>query len=342
MKLILSLLFFCFYLIKINSDTECPNLNSIGDRRENKNSLRLVQYNVEWLFIDYYLSSDCPGQGCSWHSNEEAKTHLDFVSNVVNYLQPDIINFCEIEGCDELNMLREKLDNSYNPYLKKGTDTGTGQNVGMLTRLDPLINLYRSDEKINYPISGTKCGNTSVSGTTGVSKHFITEFNFGGYNISFISAHLIAIPTEPARCVQREGQAQILQNIIASYIDKKYEIIVIGDMNDYDSEILDVNSNEPISRVLDILKGLDGEKKNIYNLKNIAYRFEQKERYSEWYNSDNDCSTTSLKDYSMIDHILVTENIDKLIANAFIYHGYNEYCGKMNSDHFPVVVDFIL
>jgi exonuclease III len=342
MKLILSFLFFCFYLIKINSDTECPNLNSIGDRRKNKNSLRVVQYNVEWLFIDYYSSSDCPGEGCSWHSNEEAETHLDFVSNVVNYLQPDIINFCEIEGCDELNMLREKLDNTYNPYLKKGTDTGTGQNVGMLTRVDPLINLYRSDEKINYPISGTKCGNTSVTGTTGVSKHFITEFNFGDYNISFISAHLIAIPTEPARCVQREGQAQILQNIIASYIDKKYEIIVIGDMNDYDSEILDVNSNEPISRVLDILKGLDGEKKNTYNLKNIAYRFEQNERYSEWYNSDNDCSTTSLKDYSMIDHILVTENIDKLITNAFIYHGYNEYCGKMNSDHFPVVVDFIL
>jgi exonuclease III len=341
MKLFLSILLFLTYLIKINSETECPNVNSIGDRRQNKNSLRLVQYNIEWLFINYYSNSDCPGEGCSWHTVDDANTHLNYVSDVVNYLQPDIINFCEIEGCDELNMLKEKLDNSYNPYLKKGTDTGTGQNVGMLTRIDPLINLYRSDEKIAYPISGSKCGSTSVSGTTGVSKHYITEFSFAEFNISFISAHLIAIPTEPARCVQREGQAQILQNIISSYIEKKYEIIVIGDMNDYDSEILDINSNQPISRVLDILKGLDGEKKNTYKLNNIAYRFEQADRYTEWYNSDNNCNTTSQNDYSMIDHILVTENIDKLIKNAFIYHGYKEYCDKWNSDHYPVVIDFM-
>ena len=49
---------------------------------------------------------------------------------------------------------------------------------------------------------------------------------------------------------------------------------------------------------------------------------------------------TSQKDYSMIDHILVSPNIDKKIVNAFMYHGYNEYCGKWNSDHYPVVVDF--
>jgi exonuclease III len=43
----------------------------------------------------------------------------------------------------------------------------------------------------------------------------------------------------------------------------------------------------------------------------------------------------------MIDHILVSPNIDKHIANAYIYHGYSEFCGKWNSDHYPVVIDFI-
>jgi len=42
----------------------------------------------------------------------------------------------------------------------------------------------------------------------------------------------------------------------------------------------------------------------------------------------------------MIDHILVTPKIDGLIVNTYIYHGYKEYCGKWNSDHYPVVVDF--
>ena len=328
-----------FFIGCLKADTECPAVITTGDRRNNTNSLRLVQYNVEWLFVDYYANSQCPGSGCSWHTTDDAKTHLSYVSNVVDYLQPDIINFCEIEGCDELNMLRA-IDGTYNPYLKKGADTATGQNVGMLTRIDPVVDLYRSEEKIAYPVAGSKCGATNVTGTTGVSKHYITEFVIANRNIAFIGAHLLAIPDEPSRCVQREGQAQILQNIISSYIDKQYEIIVIGDMNDYDSEILDVNSNKPISRVLDILKGVDGEKRGTYNLTNVAYRIEQSERYSEWYDSDNNCDTSSMKDYSMIDHILVTPDLDKLIVDAFIYHGYKEYCGKWNSDHFPVVVDF--
>ena len=43
----------------------------------------------------------------------------------------------------------------------------------------------------------------------------------------------------------------------------------------------------------------------------------------------------------MIDHILVTSTIKKYIANSFVYHGYDEYCGKYNSDHYPVVIDFL-
>ena len=323
----------------INADTECPIVSSIGDRRKNKNTLRLVQYNAEWLFIDYYNGANCPGNGCSWHTLSDAETHFSYVTNVVKALQPDIINFCEIEGCDELNMLKDQLDSSYNPYLKKGTDTSTGQNVGMLTKLDPIINLYRSEEKISYPISGTKCGSTTASGTSGVSKHYITEFKIASMNVAMIGAHLLAIPTDPSRCVQREAQAQVLQNIVSSYIQKNYEIILLGDMNDYDAEVLDLNSYKPTSRVLDIMKGLDGQKKGTYTLTNIATKMAQSERYSDWWDSDNNCNTSSQKDLSMIDHILVTSNISKKVINAFIYHDYKEYCGKWDSDHWPVVID---
>ena len=339
-KLLAFFLTFCLYFSPcILCDTECPSVTSIGDRRKDKNSLRLVQYNVEWLFIDYYSGMDCPGNGCTWHSVSDAQTHMSYVANTIKTLQPDIINFCEVEGCDELNMLKELLDSTYNPYLKKGTDTGTGQNVGMLTRLDPLVSLYRSEEKVSYPISGSKCGNTTASGTTGVSKHYITEFKFGTMNVAMIGAHLLAIPTDPSRCVQREGQAQVIQNIVSSYIQKGYEVILIGDMNDYDAEVLDLNSDKPTSRVLDIMKGLDGQKKGTYTLTNVATKIAQSERYSDWWDSDNNCNTSSQKDLSMIDHVLVTSGINKKITNIYIYHGYKEYCGKWDSDHWPVVID---
>jgi hypothetical protein len=245
-------LFFSFFTSVVLSNTECSAVTSIGDRRTDKNKLRLVQYNVEWLFIDYYSSANCPGDGCSWKNQSQADTHMSYVSSVIKDLDPDLINFCEVEGCDELNILKGQLDNSYTPYLLKGTDTSTGQNVGMLTRVDPIKTLYRTEVKYIYPINGSKCGYTGF-GSTGVSKHYITEFKINNMNIALISAHLIAIPTDPSRCAQREAQASILQNIVVDYILKSFEVILMGDFNDFDGKVLDVNNNKPISQVVNIL-----------------------------------------------------------------------------------------
>ena len=339
-------LFLSYFLSNIvsrnNADTECFDIYNPEDRRLDKTFLRLVQYNVEWLFVDHYSQFDCPGSKCTWKNITQAQEHLTYVSNVVRELNPDIINFCEVEGCDELNMVITNLDPSYKAYLKKGTDTGTGQNVGMITRIDPVVDLHRTETKYTYPMEGSKCGYTGSSSSTGVSKHYITEFELNGINIAFIAAHLIAIPTDYARCAQREAQAQVLQNVVVEYINKNYEVILLGDMNDYDAEVLDLNSDKPTSRVLDILKGLDGANKGKYLLTNAAYMIPQDERFTDWWDSDNNCNTASIKDYSMIDHILLTDGLIPKIKDIFIYHGYKEYCGKMNSDHYPVVIDFAL
>ena len=266
----------------------------------------------------------------------EAKTHLDYVSNVVKELNPDIINFCEIEGCDELNMLINNLDNSYTPYLKKGKDTSTGQNVGMLTRIDPIVNLYRTEDRYNYPIDGSQCGYTGPSGDTGVSKHYITEYSINNMKIVFISAHLLAFPTDPTRCAEREAQAMVLQNVINDYYIKDYEIIFMGDLNDFDGIFIDANNNIPTSRVLEILKG-NGK----YQLFSVAENIVQSERYSDWYDENNNCKSSS-NEFSMIDHMLVTDGLRNSIVNSYIYHGYEEYCDKYNSDHYPVVIDLLL
>ena len=85
-------------LLLVKGDTECPIVTSFGDRRQNKNSLRIVQYNAEWLFVDYNSNAKCPGSGCPWTTVSNAQSHLSYVANVVKALNPDIINFCEIEG----------------------------------------------------------------------------------------------------------------------------------------------------------------------------------------------------------------------------------------------------
>ena len=333
---------FLFSVVK--SDSECPNVqNPNQDRRNNSKSLRLVQYNVEWLFVDYYSNFDCPGS-CTWKNESEALKHLDNVAQIINKLNPDIINLCEVEGCDELNMVIDKLDDktSYKPYLKKGTDTSTGQNVGMITKIDPTVNLYRFEDRYSYPILGSQCGYTGTgTETIGVSKHYITEYKINDIYLAIIGAHLLANPTDPLRCAEREAQAQVLQSIIYIYREYNYEIIVIGDMNDFDGEILDINDNKPTSQVLNILKGNYGTYKDMYKLYSVGNNIEKNERYSDWYDKNMNCIGDT-EDYSVIDHILLSERLLNKVSNVFIYHGYEEYCGKYDSDHYPIVVDFNL
>jgi len=317
----------------INGDTQCLQVpTNPSDRRSNKNTFRLMQYNVEWLFTDYYSNAKCPGSGCPWVNSTEASTHMNSVSKVINELQPDYVNLCEVEGCDELNQLVDQLDSGYSPYLIKGTDSSTGQNVGLITRIDPVVNLYRDETRYTYPISGSKCGYTGTEGTSGISKHYITELKVGGYNIAIIGLHLLAYPTDPTRCAEREAQAMVAQQIALKYLQIGYEVIVMGDLNDFDGQVLDSNNSVPTSQVLEILK-CGGQ------LVTTSDLIPKESRYTNWWDKDGSCVSTS-NEFSMIDHILVTLGLANKVKGAFVYHGYEEFCGTYNSDHYPVIVDF--
>ena len=317
---------YIFYFILTNivtifsTDTQCPySPINPDDRRINKSSIRLVQYNIEWMFYNEY--SGCPGNSCVWSNQSEVLIHMDYIANIINDLNPDIINFCEIEGCDEINMLINKTNPSFIPYLIKGTDTATGQNVGMMTLIDPIIDLYRTEIKYEYPINNSQCGYTGLNGTTGISKHYITQFKFItaeniDINVAMISVHLLAYPTDPERCVKREAQAMILQEQIFNLINDGLEIILIGDLNDWDNLILDMNSNNPISQVLDILKGNIGTYAFKYTLKSIGDKIDQHERYSEYWDENVDCQVQTTE-FSMIDHILLTPNLYSIVSNTF-------------------------
>ena len=304
--------------------------------------LRVVQYNAEWLFTDYFASANCPGTGCPWQNATAAKTHLQYITNVISTLNPDIINFCEVEGCDELSQVKASFANQedyFNMYLKNGTDSSTGQNVGVLTKIDPIVSLYRNDNRVSSPVPGSQCGYHGTSSTYGVSKHYITEYQVGSMKLAMVGLHLLAFPDDVTRCAEREAQAEVLQQTISAYVGKGYEVIVLGDANDFDAQTLDSSNDVPISNVLNILKGAFGPLAGSYSLTNIANNITQSERYSDWYDEDGNCQSTSLE-FSMIDHILVTDKLNSLIKGAFIYHGYPEKCDTMNSDHYPVIVDF--
>lgn len=322
----------------VNSETFCPLVDSKNsDRRYDNRSLRIMQYNVEWLFLEYYKSSECPGTGCTWKNESHAQEHLLEVANVINKFNPDIINLSEVEGCDELNALKDKIDsNNYESFMIQGTDSSTGQNVGMITKINPSIDLYRNNDHVEYPIENTLCY-INESGTEGVSKHFITEFKINDLDIAFISIHLLAYPDRNDRCLKREAQAKIIESVIEGYIERKYELIIAGDFNDYDSQILDLNNDIPISQVLNIIKGVNNPN---YNLFNVNQDVEKESRYSNWWDKNGNNYSTS-DELVLIDHILLSENLYEKIDNIYIYHGYYENSNRIDSDHFPIILDLL-
>ena len=62
------------------------------------------------------------------------------------------------------------------------------------------------------------------------------------------------------------------------------------------------------------------------------------QRYTSWWDKNGNCISTA-DEFTMIDHILVTDGIKSKIVDSFVYHEYAEYCGTYNSDHYPIVID---
>ena len=331
-----------YFLSLVMSSEDCAIVYQSDIVTSMPSTLRIMQYNVEWLFMNNSVY-DCPGDLCSWGTEEDSYVHMGYVADVIAKLNPDILNLCEVEGCSEISMLLSELEDrgvsGLFGFLKQGTDSSTGQNVAMLTKYLPASDLYRSNMHVNWPLANSRCGYSGPGGSTGVSKHYYTFFNLSNdTSVVMIGTHLLSIPTDPERCAKREAQAQILQELIADFIVYDgVSVILIGDLNDYDGDVLDWQGNIPTSSVLDILKGYSGDRAGEYVLGNAAERISEEDRYTNWWDSDNNCSTNSPNDYSMIDHVLVSSNI--VVKNAFIYNEYSEYCGKYESDHYPVVVD---
>ena len=58
------------------------------------------------------------------------------------------------------------------------------------------------------------------------------------------------------------------------------EVIVCGDLNDFDESVPDQNGNLPRSRVLETLQDLDGD--GVDELSNVVSLMDPSERYSGW------------------------------------------------------------
>jgi len=329
--LILIYVFASINSIAVNADCPAAPLNP-QDRRPDKSVLSIATYNAEWLFLS---GNQCPGTGCPWTTKLMAEQHLAEVAKEILKINPDILVLEEVHDCDVLNALNALLNGrNYKPYLIKGTDTATSQNVAILTRIDPSTNLSRTENRTQYPIPGSKCGYNGAVGTYGVSKHFYTTFRIQGLAnpLMLVGAHLLAFPDRTDRCAYREAQATVLQGIIRSGLESGFHVVMTGDLNDYDT-IADCCGNVPISKALAILKDPIASRPGD-ELVTAAIKINQASRFTCWYSTSSNCNAPL---YSMIDHVLLDTALSARVTGAYIDHAYTT-CTALNSDHWPVIV----
>jgi hypothetical protein len=109
------------------------------DRRPNKDRLVVTTFNTYFLWDGIE-----PEEGKAKYKRKgdpyALKEHMEDIAAIIRKLNPDIVNLVEVENLEALTRLKEWFlsDMNYKAYLIKGTDTQTGQDVGLLTRLDPI------------------------------------------------------------------------------------------------------------------------------------------------------------------------------------------------------------
>lgn len=221
-----------------------------------------------------------------------------------------------------MNFLVAALGPSYKWYLIPGTDTATGQNSALVTRVDPATPLERTSNRVNTPVTGSSCGSTATGSTT-VSKHARTTFVLSRLKFDLVFAHFKS-GGQASDCLQREGQAKVLlDTFINTALGRS--IIVMGDLNDWDSSFADAAGNQGSSRTLALLKSGGGGLNNVGATLPLANR-----------------STSSV---GLIDHVLLSNDLAQpstFLGASVDGSGYptssSARLAAFYSDHLPVIV----
>lgn len=300
-----------------------------ADRRSDGNRLVVMTFNGQFLW-----DGRPPEEGqvkFAWkNSPGRADERMQAIAGIIAAHNPDIINLVEVEGLTALEHLNSTFlsGRGYAAYLVKGKDSFTGQDVGLLTRIDPEDGAIERDDR-----SG-RSGNTRKS----VSKNYFAKLDVGERKIALIGIHYLSRPLDPSRLHQRQAQADATLNQARELAAAGYGIIILGDFNDYTGEqaTLDINNHAPITDVMARLQGMDPATPDD-DLVN-ALRFVPKlQRYTSYWDRDDDSRIDEPQEYSAIDHILISGALAEHIAWVHVDHGHDP---RKLTDHFPIIVRF--
>ena len=279
-------------------------------------SVTLMTWNVKFLW-----DGEAPEDGDAdfpWKGNPQAaRAHMQEIAERIRTVDPDILGLVEVESLKALKTFNQDFlaGAGYKAYLVEGSDSATGQDVALLSKVD-VLSMDRDPRK-------GKSGSTRKS----VSKNYVAKLDLGGKKVGIVGLHFLARPDRENRRDPRQAQAEAVSGMAQELVGQGRSVIVWGDFNDYDGEVLDHDDSRPITRVLEIIRDLDPSTSDD-DLFNVAEKLSQNERYTVSFGRRGSRKTA-------IDHILVSPDLAEHITEVNIPH---ERAWRDASDHYPIVV----
>ena len=312
-------------------------------------SVRLMTFNAEILTAPNVRA----GSLQRYRFTPGRQAHFERVAGIIEALTPDILNLVEVtsrEGVDlVVELLHEKGLEQYRGYHIDSSDTFTGMDVALISRLKPeriagaSIRHFSADENpVKWREEFTFIGREgrSVTSRTTLSRHAIYYFNVAGHRLGFLGLHLKSNPQDDYSNARRAAQAKIALRIAREEIvARDYVPIILGDLNDYDPDVPDRDvTRGPQTNVLPLLKDVDEKQTGpeLFNSAKLIRR--QADRYTSHWDRNENGAPDGDDVYTMLDYILLPTSLEPFVKRVFIARVVD----LSTSDHFPVVVDLEL
>ncbi|MCB2181234.1 MAG: lamin tail domain-containing protein [Desulfobulbaceae bacterium] len=302
-------------------------ISNAEDRRTNPDNLTIMTLNAQFLWDGVEPEEgrvDFPWK----NSKTEAEEHMSEIANIIIRNNPDIVNLVEVENEEALNALNNGFLNGrgYVPYFIQGRDSYTGEDVALLTRIDPESGTIARDDRKG------KSGEIEKS----VSKNYFAKFDFNGIKVGVIGLHFLAYPNREDRINKREAQADAIRSLAVELHGQGYQIVVLGDFNDYDADELsrDHIDSMPITNVLKNIKEMSSSTFDD-NLVNAAQYVPKATRHTAFYDENRNGYVNPPNEFTSIDHVLLSRELAESIESVAIPHNHDP---REVTDHFPVVV----
>jgi len=259
-----------------------------------------------------------------WKGDQvECEKRMAEIATIIKRNQPDMIALVEVEGEAALTRLNEQYlaEEGYRVYFEEGKDTYLGQDVCLLSKYE-VTEFGRID--------------LSTGKTYGVSKNFYAFFTVAGEKFAMLGVHFLSNPGSTKKIEKRQAQAEVIGSAGAKFADQGYHVIILGDVNDYDSDACcaDHIQSEAITTVLTDLKTLHNED-SADDLVNVSQFIDEEKRYTAHWDKNKNQKVDNDGELTSIDHILISQALTEDVEMVVIDQEPLE--GRV-SDHYPIMV----